>query len=288
MTVLKSGSLNLEIRKDGNNMSRVNIFDLERRVDLQQEYAEMVSTFANNSISTRNMSSIRVDRLMDLVIKEWPYREAATTVNSYLAKKGIGGKALSDSDILCIFELWINLLHWAPVYDSNKDNEFSIAFYKLADTVQYIENIEYILEKLNFSIRKITNKKAFPQYVISKRDAHVNAAIEAVPELSETLLSYMDIRNKDSVDFKREALREIGFYFDNKKDVFKGTEYNGLYDTLTYALNNFGVRHNNEKQVPFSPSQRKTMYDKVFKLALFLMQVDEIKGIKDEINSYRP
>lgn len=41
--------------------------------------------------------------------------------------------------------------------------------------------------------------KDYIQYIITKRDAGVDAVLEQAPELSETLLEYLDLRNADAI-----------------------------------------------------------------------------------------
>lgn len=247
-----------------------------------------LNNFRNTSVATKNFSSLSIDKLMDKAIKEWPYREAASSVDSYLIKKGIPATPRDELDILYIMELWLNLLHWAPAFDLKHNSEFSSVFASVVNLDIYIENIEYILEQCNYKARRIKKPhSSIDKYIITKRDAAVDAAVEAVPELRDVLLSYMDVRNKTSISFKKEALRELGNYFETIKDSFKGTPYSSIWDSVSFALNNFEIRHNNKNQVKLTNKEKQIMYDKTFRLALFLLQVTNVMDYKKDIDNYK-
>ena len=105
-------------------------------------------------------------------------------------------------------ELLINLLHWAPKQDFNDDQNTEFNFLPKKSDVEneserLIKNVEYILEQCcNMAVREVLNYD-FPKYYITKRNAYVDAAVVAVPELKDSLLGYLDIRNVDDVEYKK-------------------------------------------------------------------------------------
>ena len=62
----------------------------------------------------------------------------------------------------------------------------------------FLQNIAALLEKCNWTVRE-KKMKDYIQYIITKRDAGVDAVLEQAPELSETLLEYLDLRNADAI-----------------------------------------------------------------------------------------
>lgn len=119
---------------------------------------------------------------------------------------------------MLILELLINLLYWAPRQDymDNKNSEFSISFKKNDvenEADRLIKNAEYMLEQCcNKRIREKLGDP-FSKYYITKRNASVDAAVVAVPELSDVLLGYYDIRNENDVEAKKSVLTAIYRYY---------------------------------------------------------------------------
>ena len=140
-----------------------------------------------------------------------------------------------------------------------------------------IENIEYKLEMVNMRVREITTGET-PQYVISKRDANVDVVIEAVPELAEALLSYLDVRNRNDENAKKAVLKAIADYLEQKRKdkCYQGTEYNRLCENLFAVFNNATIRHKNSQQWKLKKPERMKLYDQTFKAAIHLMQKEDI------------
>ena len=141
----------------------------------------------------------------------------------------------------------------------------------------YIEDIEFLLEQINMKVRVVTTDKAFPKYVITKRDLNVDTALENVPELAEVMLSYLDVRNLDDLIQKRIILKQIADYLEPQRSTYKGTHYKNLCDDLFKVFNSCGIRHNNEHQISMNEEQRKQLYDATFKAAVCLLQTENIR-----------
>ena len=141
---------------------------------------------------------------------------------------------------------------------------------------------------VNMRVRKIT-MKGTPQYVISKRDAQVDAVIEAVPELSEVLLSYLDVRNRNDEDAKKAVLKAIADYLEQRRkdNYYKGTEYNSLCEDLFTVFNNASIRHQNKQQWKLKTSARITLYDQTFKAAIHLLQKEDVDAFQAAVKDVK-
>ena len=163
------------------NTPRKTIFDLERRNDLATDFRWTVLDLNNTSVTTKSLGSLSLKKLLNDCIRTWPYRQGANSIASYASALGFDiYEAEDETDILYNYELFLNLLHWAPTYDINRADMFS---FNESSTVneectRCIENIEYKLEMVNMRVRTDATK-GIPRYVISKRDAQVDAVIEA-------------------------------------------------------------------------------------------------------------
>lgn len=260
--------------------SRKTIFELERRTDLVSDFRFTVTDLEKTNVITKSLGNMSLKQLINDCIKTWPYRQGASSIPSYASAKGFDIYDIDDeTDILYNYELFLNLLHWAPTYDRNRADMFSFdgSSTIVEECARCIENIEYKLEMVNMRVREITTGET-PQYVISKRDANVDVVIEAVPELAEALLSYLDVRNRNDENAKKAVLKAIADYLEQKRKdkCYQGTEYNRLCENLFAVFNNATIRHKNSQQWKLKKPERMKLYDQTFKAAIHLMQKEDI------------
>ena len=240
--------------------SRKTIFDLERRNDLVSDFRSTVVDLEETHVTTIKLQNMSLKQLLNDCIKTWPYRQGANSISSYASAKCFNVYDINDeTDIFYNYELFLNLLHWAPTYDQQRSGIFLPDFNSTVtnECTRCIENIEYKLEMVNMRVREITTEKV-PQYVISKRDAQVDAVIETVPELSEALLSYLDVRNQKDEDAKKAVLKAIADYLEDrhKSKEFKGTMYASLENNIFTVFNNVDIRHGDKKQWNLRKNER--------------------------------
>lgn len=271
--------------------SRKTIFDLERRNDLVTDFNWTVIDLEKTFVTTKSLGELSLKQLLNDCIKTWPYRQGANSIPSYASALGFDIYETEDeTDILYNYELFLNLLNWAPTYDMNRA---SMVLFDDSSTVREecarcVENIEYKLEMVNMRVREITTGET-PQYVISKRDANVDAVIEAVPELSEALLSYLDVRNRNDEDAKKAVLKAIADHLEQKRKdkCYQGTEYNRLCEDLFTVFNNASIRHKNLKQWKLKKSERLKLYDQTFKAAIHLLQKEDTDSFNILVNNLK-
>lgn len=277
-------------------MTRKSIFDLECRVDLGEEFKEILEDLQKSKITVR-LKTTTVFAAMDESIKDWPYRNGSYTISSYMNKRlydsNFNQLFSEDENVLYYLELYTNLLHWIPKHYELMADPFDIHIGGPPMRLlleRFLENISYVLEQCNLRVREIETS-VFPKYVITKRDADVDTTIDIAPELSEVLLSYLDIRNMADEEFKKNAIKTIADYLEPKRHSFDGTGYRGLCDDVFYAFNGLSIRHNNDTQVKLKKADRMKLYDALFRMSLHLIQkerMDEyrgfIQGIKNGCN----
>lgn len=261
---------------------RKSIFDLESRVDLVEELHDLREDMKNTIVSCNEVKSKAVISILDESITDWPYREGSSSIHLYMRKRLYSEYPRllfpEDENAVFYFELYLNLLHWAPEHYNGKPDPFDLILKNppLEESLKrFIENITFVLEKCNMNVRE-DKVNAFPQYIITKRDAQVDTTIDIVPELSEVLLSYLDIRNQHDEVFKKNAIKTIADYLEPKRKTFKGTGYSGLCDYVFYAFNRLGIRHNNKEQVTLKKSERMKLYDVLFRMTMHLIQKEKM------------
>lgn len=268
------------------------IFKIERRRDFPAAFTKFFEDLQTEVLTSAG-KNCKMLVFLDRCIRFWPYRCGAVNIDDYLKSIGVDiTKPEKDQDLLLTFELLINLLYWAPQQDSNdlKDLEFGLAFKKndiQKEAERMLANAEYILEQCcNMSIR-VEADENFPKYYITKRNAEVDAAVIAVPKLSDTLLAYFDIRNDDDLDFKRSALIEVYKYMEPLRNEYKKLSCSAISEEFFADMNSFGIRHNAKSQVNLRGKRKKVIYDKLFLMAVYVLQSEDVNKYRDEMKSLR-
>lgn len=277
------------------NMEKVNsrktIFDLERRIDLREEYEAIMEDMKQTMVESKELKDITIDSLLNSSIKTWRYRSAATDIRSFAKNHGFCYyDASSDEDILYSFELMINLLHWAPMHEVKRVSTFDFSIGGRTtipgECTRCIENLECILEQANWCVHEST-KDPYPKYTLRKRSADVDATIEAVPELAEALLAYLDLRNQKDEEAKKSILHAIADYLEPKRKDYKGTAYHSLCEDLFTVFNKCNIRHNNSSQVKLRKPQRMKLYDQAFKASPHLLQKEEVSDFQASVSKVK-
>ena len=273
--------------------SRKTIFDLERRCNLEEEFESIQTDLKRSTFKSRLIKTTTLNGLLENAITLWPYRQGATSIGAYASSHGF--LALDEADDqkrLFYLELYINLLYFAPSYERRHAGLYDVTWIDSStvemECTRCIENIEFLLEQLNMRVREI-DATPIPQYVISKRDAQVDAVLEAVPELSEALLSYLDIRNQNDEAAKKTALKAIADYLEDrhKSKYYRGTMYASLEDNLFTVFNKVGIRHGDKNQWKLRKPARMKLYDQTFKAAIHLLQMEDVKDFNDIVSDLK-
>ena len=278
-----------------NNVHRKSIFELETRVNLFDEFVDIECDLNEIKCEAIDYSGKSLRRIISQAMRTWPYRDGNSTISGFLEKRGIQiniaeeADETAEEDILYTLELYIYLLEWAIAFDKVRKGSISYALdnKKLEDDLfPVIENVTNVLEKRNYVVRKQETSKAFPQYVITKRNASVDVAIQVVPELSEALLAYYDLRNKNDEKAKKSILLSLYEYLEPKKKEYKGTSYYEIYTKVFQAFNKFKIRHNDKEQIQLSKKQRMQLYDRTFDMCIHLLVMPSVAEYKAMIDGY--
>lgn len=274
------------------SVRRKSIFELERRRNLAEDLNKVYSDFENLTIVDSNFNRMTLMDYLDESIKDWPYRQGATDIDGFFLTHGIDEESDDPASVLLILELYINLLYWAPQHEVKAAGlkAFGSETTVSGECNRYLENISFFLEQSNYQIREVETDIDCLQYVISKRDANVDAVLESVPELSENLLSYLDVRYESDEDHKRSVLKAIADYLEprHKAKIFKGTEYYQLSEDLFTVYNNCNIRHANKWFTKkYRKPKRMKIYDETFKMSIHLLQMDDHYRFKEEMKSLK-
>ena len=268
------------------------IFTIERRKDFSVSFTKFLKDL-KTMVNTSAGVHCQMLTFLERCIRYWPYRCGATGIDDYLEEIGVEFTELEeDRDLLLTMELLINLLHWAPKQDNNDDPDIGFGISLKKDDVKMesdrlLQNAEYLLEQCcNMTVREEFNE-VFPKYFITKRDAHVDAAVVAVPELKDILLGYLDIRNADDIEYKKSALTAIYKYMEPHRKEYKGLACSAISEEFFTSMNTFGIRHNTKSQIRMHKKKRIAVCDRLFMMAVYALQTREVNQYKNELLELR-
>ena len=272
--------------------NELSIFTIERRMNCPEAVSKFFEDL-QSTVTTSTGDSYKMFAYLNRCLRYWPHRCGATGIDDYL--KGIGvdiTKPKEDKELLLAMELMINLLHWAPKQDSNDDQnmDFSLSFKKNDvenEAERLIGNAEYLLEQCcNMTVREVADER-FPKYLITKRNARVEGAVLAAPELSNVLLGYLDIRNSDNIEYKKSALTTIYSFMEPRRKEYKTLACSAVSEEFFTSMNSFGIRHNSKSQVRMQTKRKMTVCDTLFMMAVYTLQTEEVNAYKNELKALR-
>jgi len=270
-------------------MTRKSIFEIERRKDIVAAYKSFLTDLKKTHVYTwTGFGSGTMRNYLDYCIRYWPYRHGASSISDYLENIFVFEDSEQEEDILYALELFVNLLRWGVPMEIDKRGKYDEKDDDVwRETNRLVDNLKSLLEQCcNMRIRELNvAKDDIPKYVLSKRDAEVDAAIESAPELSEFLLGYLDLRNQNDSQYKRNTLIQIANYLESKRKNFKNTEAASIADRYFEGMNKFGIRHNNDGEIPFKEDEQNEWYDKLFKMGLYLIMSEDVNEYAKEIKS---
>ena len=273
-------------------MDNSSIFSIERRMSLK-EAIDRFEFDLIGEITPSGYSRCTIRKYLNHCLRFWPYRCGASSISDYLLNIGINDNyPMDDSGRLFWMELIINLLHYAPEQEKKDIASSPFTVFQTNneiedETTRLLENAEFILEQCcNATVRE-EETDGCPKYYITKRNAHVDSAVIAVPELKDVLLGYHDIRTADNIQHKENSLITICDYLEPLRKELKGLSCSTISEEFFRSMNEFNIRHNNEKQIILSPEEKKTVCDELFMMAVYVLQTKEVNNYHNQLKLLR-
>lgn len=261
------------------------IFDLENRLDINNEFEKLVSVFhedryaaiyAEDKYHHKEYSTV-MEAIDKMIFLKWKYRDTLMDTDEYLEHIGInyestllyGATPISKTNFLYYLEFLANMFFLMKEEESIELSKRAIAA---------IENIPKILEKMNYELKKLDDK-----VIIVKRSSDVDSVLSTVPEdIADILLEYNDFRIKDNIEEKKKILKKIDLYIEKNINVKSFDK--GLDDSIGMIVNKMGVNHPIEEELfkSFRRAQLIEWYDKCFLMMIHAIRTVEVNKIKKE------
>lgn len=145
-----------------NKRSRKSIFELERRRNLTDDIANVTNDFNNYIVTDLKCTRCTIMQYLDKSIQGWPYRQGETSIDDFFAQHGIDSKDSDDTTALLKAKLYINLLHWAQIFEANLGG-LKFNFGESEDSVsrvcnRYLENIVFSWNRATILFERLRKK----------------------------------------------------------------------------------------------------------------------------------
>lgn len=273
---------------------RRSIFDLmnNKEIDIEREFKRIYELFEkdifDNTYPQRSICTV----IDEDYFNEWKNRGRNISINDLFTSLQIrdknGLKENSINKLLLYIEVIVNLIS----ISIEKIRVEMINYYSYDwDTYKLLkENINSLLEDLNYQISKLSNG----ELVIVEKDILSSSIAETNGDISDKVIEYRRFALKGKIDEKRELLNLLANEVEGMKPIFKGTTYSNLMDDVQFMLNNLNIRHNNmegknKKQyvIELPKKELEKLYDKTFDMILGIFVIDKYIRDKNEIDEIR-
>lgn len=268
-------------------MNKVSIFELEKRFDWEKEFERIQKYIKEDSeIQTLN-DYYTYYELMDELIFDFPLNESARSLEDYFWDYGYYDEDKRKQDLLFI-NFWIVFLKWfeSEGYISPSDFDCYSSFEKFRKDISKL--ILNFLERANYMYldEEFDKQNNIHHIYLVKRDVEVDSIIHIIqPELRILLLTFIDFRNENNLEYKEEACRKLYIELEKDINVLNVEPYKNLFDDTKFILNM--MRHKNQIYSSLSIDDKLELANKGFYMFIHLYRTTEIKRMQQEISEFK-
>lgn len=274
----------------------ISIFELEKRTNFKQECLKIEDYLLRYKYIIPKDGYVHTFwDLVDYCFEAWPYRYTATTWQEFFSLIKLKEKVdyMMEDEYFYYLQFIYEFISWlitaADYYRyHNKEDVYTIEKIVEKNYLSFrtiVQNIQLIAELMNYKIEKIDS-----HYTFIKRDADVDSilpSLENEEDLKIALLEYNDFRIENNKEEKKIILKKIGDYLEPCRKEFSSLN-KSLTDDVFFMLNNFYIRHNNDKNIKFDTDEEYILwYDNLFMMMIQLIRTKNIKEIQNKLKEFK-
>lgn len=227
------------------------------------------------------------------IIQDWKYSNRCIELSDLRKKLKISNfdimkSKYSAEKCLLYFELIYNLVReLISVYKNSNEEVFEINYW--GDINKILENIEELLEELNYEIQKVGDK-----YLIVEKDIFATSVAEKNIDIADVVIEYRRFNLKGDVETKKEIILKLADKIEPMREKFKATSYNHIMEDVQMLLNNLNLRHNNlagkykkEYVVNLNKEDIEKWYDKLYDMILGILTLNDYLDVNGEIKELK-
>lgn len=220
------------------NKANVNYANEMARIELIFAQAPIVEHFYTGRYGLPATENMTIEQYVnDFLFINYEYAGTYISIRDMRDSLKISSKYLNKNDkniMLLYFEFVLNMVYLLRRKILGTDH------YNVASVNKLFNNIQLILEKLNY---KIVEKNNY-LYIV-ENDTSSSAISELYPELSEAVIEYRRFDLKGKVTEKRNILQTLSLKVESIEQKLKGTTYNPIANDVGNLYNNLHIRHDN-------------------------------------------
>ena len=280
---------------------------LNKSFDYDCEYKKLWEMIFSRRYYLYNSRSYTLIGLFNKFIVCWKYKGTKCSSQEIIKELEIEEKPKENIEeaILKLCDFIVNIREFL-VFEKNKidyqiklgikQDEYYITEEEMGETIFMqdkilIDLVSEILNSLNYEVVKEEDYKCF---IVKKNvDAEETAKIVEEDDISNQILQYNDYRIVKDREAKKAILKSLADYFEGHRKEIKDSN-SDLENNISFALNNFDIRHNNitgryENSFMKNISEKEVieLYDKTYFLMLIAFRLIALKNFENEVEEIR-
>ena len=265
-------------------MSRTTIFDLYKQRNNPSRDIIRINQLINDKsfASTDYTGDYSIYYFAKRGFLNWKNRGRCINLEDYLETIDIkelrASATKNENDLIIYIELAYNIYYLAENYLCNCETEY----YCGSQIDRLCAILDDILSEMN---QRAYYDPETEQCLIGEDSPQVTAAVEATePEVASLILRYNYRRLIGDVAQKKVILVQLGYEIMGKESELRANNQSNLFESITKALNNLDLRHNNtsrgsndykEQVAQLSDEELEKWYDETYQLILYAILILE-------------
>lgn len=277
---------------------------LNKKIDYENEFSKLWNMLFTKKYYQYSNISYTLIEMFDKLIVNWKYKGTKCSAEEVVNELGIYDleKLSIQEAILRICDFIINVREFVKYQKKEIDNEINKIMNNryYSDVIELPSSIELydkmmvnlvyeLLDGLNY---EVIQKEDYQCFIIKKNvDAEETAKVLEDEELSSKILQYNNYSIVNDLDAKKSILIAMADYFEGNKFKIKN---NDLEKNISFALNNFNIRHNNKKGKNENEFIKKisdddliNLYDEIYFMLLISFRLIALPEIQANIEKIR-
>lgn len=283
---------------------RKSIFEESKNLSLNynQEVARIETLFSEETtigiydqLSYGSYPQFTIEQYVnERAFREWKHRERFLNIHDMRTALHIDKNDLKKEVSLDTILTYLEFIYNMIALQEKHFNEQNF-FYSNPKCLKFlVENIENILDKLNYEIVPEGEDDDDLRYMIVSKNSVANAVSNKYEEIRYKVIEYNKFSLKGNNERKKEILLALGDKFEPMRQKLEGGGYTSVAGNAGFLLNSINIRHNNseggkrnEFAATITPNEQEKWYDVTYDVLLHAFLCSDYIDKKKEIEELK-